>query len=61
MRQSIFRNGSAAPIPDNSADWVGAAAKLLIIQGTGDDNVHFQGPQRLLNRLISLDKQARFV
>jgi dipeptidyl-peptidase-4 len=33
----------------------------LIIHGTGDDNVHFQGTQRLLNRLIELDKPFHFM
>jgi dipeptidyl-peptidase-4 len=39
----------------------GLQGKLLIIHGTGDDNVHFQGTQRLLNKLIDLKKQFSFM
>jgi dipeptidyl-peptidase 4 len=34
----------------------GLRGKLLIIHGTGDDNVHYQGTERLVNRLIELKK-----
>ena len=34
----------------------GLRGKLLIIHGTGDDNVHYQGTERLVNRLIELRK-----
>ncbi|HEU4988947.1 MAG TPA: S9 family peptidase [Gemmatimonadaceae bacterium] len=46
-----YRRGS----PINFAD--GLKGKLLIVHGTGDDNVHFQGTARLINRLVALDKQ----
>ncbi len=39
----------------------GLQGKLLIIHGSGDDNVHFQGTQRMLNKLIELDKQVHFM
>jgi dipeptidyl-peptidase-4 len=34
----------------------GLKGKLLIIHGSGDDNVHYQGTERLINRLIELGK-----
>lgn len=34
----------------------GLAGRLLIIHGTGDDNVHYQGTERLINRLVELKK-----
>jgi dipeptidyl-peptidase-4 len=50
-----YKDGS----PINFAS--GLQGKLLVIHGTGDDNVHFQGTQRLLNKLIDLNKQFRFM
>ena len=34
----------------------GLQGDLLIVHGTGDDNVHFQGTERLINRLVELNK-----
>ena len=45
-----YRVGS----PINFAE--GLKGKLLIVHGTGDDNVHYQGTERLVNRLIELGK-----
>jgi dipeptidyl-peptidase-4 len=50
-----YRDGSPITFAE------GLQGKLLIIHGTGDDNVHFQGTQRLLNRLIELNKQFSFM
>ncbi|MEE8586415.1 MAG: prolyl oligopeptidase family serine peptidase, partial [Acidobacteriota bacterium] len=35
----------------------GLSGRLLIVHGTGDDNVHYQGTERLINRLIELGKR----
>ena len=34
----------------------GLRGRLLVIHGSGDDNVHYQGTERLVNRLIELKK-----
>jgi len=34
----------------------GLAGRLLIVHGSGDDNVHYQGTERLVNRLVELGK-----
>jgi dipeptidyl-peptidase-4 len=34
----------------------GLAGDLLIVHGTGDDNVHYQGTERLIDELVRLDK-----
>jgi dipeptidyl-peptidase-4 len=45
-----YRIGS----PINVAE--GLNGKLLIVHGSGDDNVHYQGTERLVNRLVELGK-----
>jgi dipeptidyl-peptidase 4 len=39
----------------------GLKGKLLVIHGSGDDNVHFQGTQELINRLVELGKPFEFM
>jgi dipeptidyl-peptidase 4 len=34
----------------------GLKGRLLVVHGSGDDNVHFQGTERLINTLVSLGK-----
>lgn len=34
----------------------GLAGRLLLVHGSGDDNVHYQGTERLVNRLVELGK-----
>ena len=45
-----YRRGS----PINFAE--GLAGRLLVVHGSGDDNVHYQGTERLVNRLVELGK-----
>jgi dipeptidyl-peptidase-4 len=45
-----YRVGS----PINFAE--GLKGKLLVVHGSGDDNVHYQGTERLVNRLVELNK-----
>jgi dipeptidyl-peptidase 4 len=45
-----YRRGS----PINFAD--GLRGHLLIVHGSGDDNVHYQGTERLVNKLVALGK-----
>ena len=54
---------NAANYDSNSAinQAEGLRGRLLVVHGSGDDNVHFQGTQRLLNRLIALGKPVDFM
>ena len=35
--------------------------KLLLVHGTGDDNVHYQGAERLINELVKHNRQFDFM
>lgn len=48
------RDGYRLGSPIHHAD--GLRGDLLIVHGTGDDNVHWQGTERLVDRLIGLGK-----
>jgi dipeptidyl-peptidase-4 len=48
---------SASPISHAE----GLRGNLLLMHGSGDDNVHFQGSQELINRLVQLGKQFDFM
>jgi dipeptidyl-peptidase-4 len=50
-----YRNGSPITFAE------GLQGKLLLVHGSGDDNVHFQGSERLVNRLIALGKPFQFM
>jgi len=50
-----YKNGSPITFAE------GLQGKLLLVHGSGDDNVHFQGSERLVNRLIALGKPFEFM
>ena len=39
----------------------GLQGKLLLVHGSGDDNVHYQGTELLVNRLVELGKPFDFM
>jgi len=45
--------------PINQAE--GLKGRLLIVHGSGDDNVHYQGTERLVSRLVALGKPFDFM
>ena len=52
-------DGYEAGSPINFAE--GLQGKLLLVHGSGDDNVHYQGTELLVNRLIELGKPFDFM
>lgn len=67
---SIYEEHYDGLLPENAAGYKeaspinfaeGLAGNLLIVHGSGDDNVHFQGDEMLENRLIELGKPFDFM
>jgi dipeptidyl-peptidase-4 len=65
LYDTIYQERYMGLLPDDAAVYDRASAinvaqglqgKLLIVHGSGDDNVHYQGDERLVNRLVSLGK-----
>jgi dipeptidyl-peptidase 4 len=52
-------DGYKAGSPINFAD--GLAGRLLLVHGSDDDNVHYQGTELLVNRLVELGKPFDFM
>jgi dipeptidyl-peptidase 4 len=52
-------DGYKAGSPINFAD--GLSGKLLLVHGSDDDNVHYQGTEVLVNRLVELGKPFDFM
>ncbi len=50
-----YKNGSPITYAQN------LKGKLLLVHGTGDDNVHYQGTEALINKLIEHNKQFDFM
>ena len=48
------RTATSVGSPITFAD--GLKGNLLLVHGSGDDNVHYQGTERLVNRLVALGK-----
>ena len=61
--ERVFGKATTARIHSGSAINFaeGLRGNLLIVHGSGDDNVHLQGTELLVNRLIELGKQFDFM
>jgi len=69
LYDSIYQERYSGILPDDAAMYEKAVAinyasglqgKLMLIHGTGDDNVHYQGSERLIDALVAADKQFDF-
>jgi dipeptidyl-peptidase-4 len=70
LYDSIYQERYSGILPDDKAFYDKAVAvnyaqdlkgKLLLIHGTGDDNVHYQGSERLINKLVENNIQFDFI
>ena len=69
LYDAIYQERYSGVLPDDAAYYKNAAAlthadgltgKLLLVHGTGDDNVHYQGSEMLVNKLVEAGKQFSF-
>jgi len=60
-RQRSPGAGKTRPPPTEDVAFQGLLYAKLPPDGTGDDNVHFQDTQRMVNKLIDLNKQFSFM
>lgn len=70
LYDTIYQERYSGLLPESAASYEETSAvthaanlqgQLLLIHGTGDDNVHYQGAERLQNELIRHNKQFRFM
>ena len=66
LYDSIYQERYSGLLEDNQENYTKVSAishasklegKLLLVHGTGDDNVHYQGSERLINELIKHNRQ----
>ena len=65
LYDTVYQERYMGLLPDNAAAYDSVSAihhaeglrgSLLVVHGSGDDNVHYQGAERLVNRLVALNK-----
>ena len=70
LYDTIYQERYSGILPDDAAYYERSAAinyarqlkgKLLLVHGTGDDNVHYQGSERLINALVKHNIQFDFM
>lgn len=66
LYDSIYQERYSGLLEDFEANYIEASpithaknlqGKLLLVHGTGDDNVHYQGAERLINELVKHNRQ----
>ncbi|WND02853.1 S9 family peptidase [Temperatibacter marinus] len=70
LYDTIYQERYSGILPEDAAFYEKSVAvnyahllkgKLLVVHGTGDDNVHYQGTERLINKLIEHNIQFDFM
>ncbi len=70
LYDTIYQERYSGILPDDHDYYISSSAithaaglkgDLLLVHGTGDDNVHYQGSERLINELVRLNKPFDFM